>query len=112
MKPRISIFEHAVDVLCSHASDSVLASTQDIPIRLVLPFWEIKHQPKQCSFLNTLFIKIVFAHGPKLNNETGMVLHACFYFRGKKENSTKKKNKNGDICILINCKFLCKFPSK
>ena len=34
---------------------------------------------------------LVYAHGPKLNNETGMALHACLYFRGKKENSTKKK---------------------
>ena len=33
--------------------------------------------------LNTLYIMIVDAHGPKLNNETGMALHACFYFRGK-----------------------------
>ena len=53
---------------------------------------------------------IVHAHGPKLNNETGMALHACFYFTGKKENSTQKKNEHGDICFLINCKFLCKIP--
>ena len=26
----------------------------------------------------------VYAHGPKLNNEAGMALHACLYFRGKK----------------------------
>ena len=26
----------------------------------------------------------------------------------KKENSTKKKNEHGDICFLINYKFLCK----
>ena len=25
-----------------------------------------------------------------------------------KENSTKKKNEHGDICLLINYKFLCK----
>ena len=55
---------------------------------------------------------IVYAHGPKLNNETGMSLHACFYFRGKKENSTKKKNEHGDICFLIYYKFLCKIPFK
>ena len=28
VKPRISIFEHAVAVLCSHASYSILASTR------------------------------------------------------------------------------------
>ena len=26
----------------------------------------------------------------------------------KKENSTKKKNEHGDICFLIDYKFLCK----
>ena len=26
----------------------------------------------------------------------------------KKENSTKKKNEHGDICFLVNYKFLCK----
>ena len=37
---------------------------------------------------------IVNAHGPKLNNETSMALHACFYFRGKiKENIAKKKKR-------------------
>ena len=40
---------------------------------------------------------IVYAHGHILNNETGMTLHACFYFRGKKGNSNKKKNEHGDI---------------
>ena len=25
---------------------------------------------------------IVYAQGPKLNNETRMAFHACFYFRG------------------------------
>ena len=30
----------------------------------------------------------------------------------KKENSTKKKNEHGDICFLINYKFLCKISSK
>ena len=62
--------------------------------------------------LNTLFIMIVYAHRPKLNNETGMTLHACFYFGDVKENRTKKKNEHGDICFLINLKFLCKIPFK
>ena len=35
----------------------------------------------------------VYAHGPKLNDGTGMAIHACFYFRVKKENSTKKKKR-------------------
>ena len=35
-----------------------------------------------------------------------------FYFRGKIENSTKKKNEQGDVCFLINYKFLCKIPFK
>ena len=30
----------------------------------------------------------------------------------KKENSTKKKNEHGDICFLINYKFLCKISFK
>ena len=30
----------------------------------------------------------------------------------KKENSTKKKNEHGDICFLINYKFLCKISLK
>ena len=30
----------------------------------------------------------------------------------KKENSRKKKNEHGDICFLINYKFLCKFSFK
>ena len=55
---------------------------------------------------------IVYVHGPKFNNKTGMALHACFYFRGKKGNSSKKKNEHGDICILINNKFKCKIPFK
>ena len=102
MKPRMSIFEHAVAVLCSHARCSVLASTQDIQIWLILSFCDIKHKLKQCCFLNTLAIMIVYAHGPKLNNKTGMALHACFYFRGKKtkENSTKKENEHGDIMLF------------
>ena len=44
-----------------------------------------------CCFLNTLNIMIVYAHGPRTNNETGVTVHACFYFRSKKENSTKKE---------------------
>ena len=39
-----------------------------------------------------------------------MALHACFYFRGKKGNSTK--NEHGDVCFLINYKFLCKISFK
>ena len=34
---------------------------------------------------------IVYAHGPKLNNETGMTLNACFYFRGKTKIAQKEK---------------------
>ena len=30
----------------------------------------------------------------------------------KKENSTKKKNEHGDICFLIDYKFLCKISFK
>ena len=30
----------------------------------------------------------------------------------KKDNSTKKKNELGDICFLINYKFLCKISFK
>ena len=30
----------------------------------------------------------------------------------KKENSTKKKKEHGDICFLINYKFLCKISFK
>ena len=30
----------------------------------------------------------------------------------KKENSTTKKNEHGDICFLINYKFLCKISFK
>ena len=101
MKPRISIVEHAVAVLCSHAWYSVLASTQDIPIWLILSFWDIKDQLKQY---------IVYAHGPKLSNETGMALHACLISEVK--NSTKKKNDHVDICFLINYKFLSKIPFK
>ena len=41
-----------------------------------------------------------------------MALNACCYFRGKKENSTKKKNDHSDICFLINYKFLCKISFK
>ena len=74
----ISIFEHAVAIMCSHARYSALASTQDIPIWLILPFCDIKHQLKQCCLLNTHYIMIVYADGPKLDNGTGMVLHACF----------------------------------
>ena len=57
---------------------------------------------------------IVYAHGPKLNNKTGMARHACFYFRGKKkEKSTKKKNEHGDIyMVLINFMILCKIHFK
>ena len=36
-------------------------------------------------FLNTFNIRIVYAHGPRINNETGMATHACFYFRSKLE---------------------------
>ena len=37
------------------------------------------------------------------------VLHSMPVFISdvKKENSTKKKNEQGDICFLINYKFLC-----
>ena len=41
-----------------------------------------------------------------------MALDACFCFRGKKENSTKKKNEHGGICFLIGYKFLCKIFKK
>ena len=68
-----------------------MASTQDILIWLILSFWDIKHEVKQCGFLNTLYIMIVYAHAPKLNYETGMVLHACFISELKKENSTNKR---------------------
>ena len=61
---------------------------------------------KYCCVLNTLNILIAHAHGPRINNEIGMRTHACFYFRGKKENSTKKYNEHGDICSLNNYKFL------
>ena len=50
----------------------------------------------------------LYAHGPKINNETSMALHN----RGKKENRTKKKNEHGDICFLINYKFPCKISFK
>ena len=30
----------------------------------------------------------------------------------KKENSAKKKNEHGDICFLVNYKFLCKISFK
>ena len=30
-----------------------------------------------------------------------MALHDCFYFRCKKDNSTKKKNEHGDIELII-----------
>ena len=33
----------------------------------------------------------VYAHGPRLNNEAGMALHACFYFRGKKKKIAQKR---------------------
>ena len=52
VKPRISIFEYAVAVLSSHARFSVLACTQDIPIWLVLSFWDVKHQLKQTLLLS------------------------------------------------------------
>ena len=47
---------------------------------------------------------IVYAHGPKLINEAGMTLHACFISEIKKENGTKKKNEERDIWFLINYK--------
>ena len=34
---------------------------------------------------------IVYAHGPRINNETGMIINACFILEVKKENNTKKK---------------------
>ena len=43
--------------------------------RQIIGFFAHGHQLKQYA---------VYAHGPKLNNEAGMALHACFYFRGKK----------------------------
>ena len=68
---------------------------------------------KYCCFPNTLNILIAHAHGPRINNEIGMRIHVCFYFRGKKkENSIKKKNEHGDICFLNNYKFLYKIPFK
>ena len=52
VKPRISIFEHADVVLCSHARYSVMASTQDILIWLILSFCDVKHQLKQTLLLS------------------------------------------------------------
>ena len=43
--------------------------------RQIIGFFAHGHQLKQYA---------VYAHGPKLNNEAGMALHTCFYFRGKK----------------------------
>ena len=37
---------------------------------------------------------------------------SVFISEVKKENSTKKKNKHGDIRFLINYKFLCKISFK
>ena len=85
VKPRISIFEHAVAVLCFQPRYSVLTIIQDIQIWLILSFWNIEHELKQCCFLDKLNIMIVYAHGPKLNIETGMALHAYFYFIGIKK---------------------------
>ena len=89
----------------AHALIKVLRGprTCQMRSRQLIGFFAHGHQLKQYA---------VYAHGPKLNNEAGMALHACFYFRGKKENSTKKKNKHGDICFLINYKFLCKISFK
>ena len=68
---------------------------------------------KYCCVLYTLNILIVYAHGHRIDNETGMINHACFYYRGKKkENSTKNKNERGDICFLNNNRFLYKIPFK
>ena len=33
----------------------------------------------------------VYAHRPKLNNATGMELHSCFYFGGKKQHKKEKR---------------------
>ena len=30
--------------------------------------------------IDTLNFMIVYAHGPRINNEAGMTIHACFYF--------------------------------
>ena len=69
--------------------------------RQIIGFFAHGHQLKQYT---------VYAHGPKLNNEAGMALQSMPVFISvvKKENSTKKKNEHGDICFLINYKFLCK----
>ena len=41
-----------------------------------------------CCVLNTLKILIVYAHGPRINSETG----PAFILEVKKENSIKKRN--------------------
>ena len=46
-----------------------------------------------------------------LVNKAGIALKACFYFRGKKKKIVQK-NEHGNICFLINYKFLFKISFK
>ena len=61
----------------THALIKVLRGprTCQMRSRQKIGFFAHGHQLKQYA---------VYAHGPKLNNEAGMALPACFYFRGKK----------------------------
>ena len=36
---------------------------------------------------------IVYSHGPRINNETGMTVRPRFYFRGKKRKYHKKEKR-------------------
>ena len=61
---------------------------------------------KHCCFLNTLYIPIVYAQGPKLNNETGMTLHACFFFISEvKKKKIAQKRKTSTVTYA-------KFPTQ
>ena len=89
----------------THALTKVLRGPRTCQMRsrqIIGFFFAHGHQLKQYA---------VYAHGPKLNNE---VWHSMpvFISEVKKENRTKKKNEHGDICFLINYKFLCKISFK
>ena len=57
---------------------------------------------KHCCFLNTLYIIGVYAHGPKLNNETGMDSMPVFISEIKNEKKNGKKEQRARRHMPIN----------
>ena len=100
----VSTFEHAVTVPCSYAKYSVPGSTQDILIWLILTFWNVKHQLKQT------LLHSKYAQGPKVNNESGMVLYACFFNSEVKIAQKRKASTVTYPFFFINYTFLYTIP--